>query len=69
MHNCPACQSPNAASAKPYLERAMDVAHAAQSVGIKRLSGFAELAAQALRAVSDRLRDYRCVDCGHRYDG
>lgn len=72
MIHCPRCQSPNAISNRfeeIHLERATNFAQATQSLGIKRLSVVAGLAALAFRGVNALFREYRCADCGYRYDG
>jgi predicted Zn-ribbon and HTH transcriptional regulator len=71
MLHCPRCQSPNIASGKLnelYLTRAMQFAHAAQKFENKRLTAIGGIAALAVKAVDVLFKDYRCTDCGYRFD-
>lgn len=71
MHTCPRCQSPNITSNRldpVHVERTMQAAQAAQSLGIPRLSILAGLGAVAVRAVDALRKEHRCMDCGHTFD-
>lgn len=71
MLNCPRCQSPNIVSNKfdpAHVERAMQIAQATQSIGIRRVSVLAGFVAVGVRAVNELRKDHRCLDCQTRFD-
>ena len=72
MIHCPRCQSPNVISNRfdeAHIERATQAAQAAQSIGIRRLSIVAALVAMIFKGVNGLLLEFRCLDCGNKFDG
>lgn len=70
--NCPKCQSPNIVSAKLisdlHMNHAETAARMAQQLGNKRLSILASLGAIGAKGVNALCNDYRCTDCGYKFD-
>lgn len=69
---CPRCQSPNVVSNKfdeEHLERATQIAQATQTLGSRRVTALAGLAALAFRGLNVLRKDYACLDCRYRFDG
>jgi DNA-directed RNA polymerase subunit RPC12/RpoP len=71
MHRCTRCSSPNVVANRlddVIIERATEVARAVYGMGIPRVSAFAGFGAGALRFVNSQRKQYRCHDCGNKFD-